>query len=160
MKKRIWLLAILVGLVGCAAMPTNLKSPSISLVNMRVLKADLFEQQLEVRLRVLNPNDVELPVDGLDVDVELADEPFAKGVSAREFSVPAGGEAQFDMIVTANAATALLKIAKADRKSREEIGYRLTGKLATRLGMFRSIPIDESGTVAIGDLFAKRRKGD
>ena len=94
----------------------------------------------------------------LDVEVELANEPFAQGVSAREFIVPAGGEAEFDMIVTANAATALLKIAGSDRKSREEIPYRVTGKLSTRIGLLRSIPFDESGTVPVNELLGKRRK--
>src|SRR5688572_31359497 len=81
-------------------------------------------------MKVRNPNDVELPVNGLDVDIELAEEPFARGVSVREFVVPANGEAEFDMQVTANAATALLKIAGGDRKS-DDIGYKLKGKLST-----------------------------
>ncbi|MGH7178721.1 MAG: LEA type 2 family protein [Tepidisphaeraceae bacterium] len=160
MKIRIWLLAVMGGLAGCAAIPTNLKSPDISFVGMRALEVSLFEQRLEVRLRVQNPNDIELPVNGLDVDVELADEPFAHGVSAREFIVPAQGEAEFDMIVTANAATALLKLARSDRKSLDEVGYRVSGKLSTRLGLFRSIPFDESGKLPLGELFAKRRRSE
>lgn len=160
MKKLIWPLAVMVGLAACTAIPVNLQTPDISFVAMRALEANLFEQRLEVRLRVQNPNDIELPVNGLDVDVELANEPFAHGVSAREFVVPARGEAEFDMIVTANAATALLKLAKSDRKSLEEVGYRVSGKLSTRLGLFRSIPFDESGKLPVGELFAKRRKTD
>src|SRR5262245_32650197 len=106
-------MALLAGLAlaGCTALPTNLETPEVSFVSLRAVEASVFEQRLEVRMKVRNPNDVELPVNGLDVDVELADEPFARGVSAREFVVPAGGEAEFDMLVTANAATALLKIA-------------------------------------------------
>jgi hypothetical protein len=92
--------------------------------------------------------------------MELAGEPFATGVTAREFVVPAHGEAEFDMIVTANAATALLKIAGGDRKSREEIGYRMKGRLSTKLGLLRSIPFEESGTLPLGDLTGKRRKAD
>jgi LEA14-like dessication related protein len=109
-------------------------------------------------MKVENPNDVELPVNGLDVDVELAGEPFAHGVSAREFVVPARGEAEFDMLVTANAAAALLKIAGSDRKT-DAIDYRLKGKLSTRLGLLRTIPFEESGSLPIADLLGKRRKG-
>ena len=110
---RLRALLLLVGLAsaGCAALPTNLETPVVSFVSLRAVEASVFEQRLEVRMKVRNPNDVALPVNGLDIDVELADEPFARGVSAREFVVPAGGEAEFDMLVTANAATALLKIA-------------------------------------------------
>lgn len=145
-------------LAGCAAIPTNLETPEVSFVGLRAVEASVFEQKLEVRMKVRNPNDIELPVNGLDVDIELADEPFAHGVSAREFVVPARGEAEFDMLVTANAATALLKIAGADRKT-DAIAYTVKGKLSTKIGLLRTIPFDESGTLPIADLLGKRRKG-
>lgn len=160
MKAR-WLIGIgLTALSACVGIPRNLQTPEVSFVGVRAVDASLFEQRLEVRMRVRNPNDIALPVTGLDVEMELADEPFAHGVSAREFTVPAQGEAEFDMRVTANIAAALLKIAGADRSSREEIGYRLKGRLSTRLGLLRSIPFDETGTLPLGDLTGKRRKGD
>lgn len=160
MTTRTWLATGLMLLAGCAGLGTQLETPEITFVGIRAVEASLFEQKLEVRLRVQNPNTMALPVNGLDVDMELAGEPFATGVSAREFVVPAHGEAEFDMIVTANAATALLKIAGGDRKSREEIGYRLKGRLSTKLGLLRSIPFEESGTLPLGDLTGKRRKAD
>lgn len=149
---------LVLALAGCAALPTNLETPEVSFVALRAVEASFFEQRLEVRLKVRNPNDVDLPVNGLDVAIELADEPFAHGVSAREFVVPAGGEAEFDMLVTANAATALLKIAGADRKT-DAIGYKVKGKLSTRIGLLRTIPFEETGTLPIADLLGKRRKG-
>ena len=158
MKSWMPLLVVLALVAGCVGLPSDLKTPEVSFVGLRAVDASLFEQRLEVRMKVRNPNTIELPVKGLDVEVELANEPFAQGVSAREFIVPAGGEAEFDMIVTANAATALLKIAGSDRKSREEIPYRVTGKLSTRIGLLRSIPFDESGTVPVNELLGKRRK--
>jgi LEA14-like dessication related protein len=144
-------------LSGCAAIPTNLKTPGISFVGLKTIEASVFEQKLEVRLKVSNPNSIELPVNGLDVDIELAGEPFAHGVSAREFVVPALGEAEFDMNVTANAATALLKIA-GERKG-DPIGYKLKGKLSTKLGLLRTIPFEESGTLPVADLLGKKHKG-
>jgi LEA14-like dessication related protein len=145
-------------LAGCAGIPRDLKTPEVAFVGLRAIEASVFEQKLEVRLKVHNPNSIELPVNGLDVDIELADEPFAHGVSARQFVVPAQGEAEFDMIVTANAATALLKIAGSDRRD-PDIGYRVKGKLSTRLGMLRTIPFDETGTLPIADLLGRKRKG-
>jgi hypothetical protein len=79
-------------------------------------------------------------------------------VSAREFVVPALGEAEFDMSVTANAVTALIKIAGGERKSKE-IDYRLKGKLSTRLGLLRTIPFEESGSLPIQQLLGKKVKG-
>jgi LEA14-like dessication related protein len=142
---------------GCASLPTNLKTPEVSFVSLRAVDASVFEQKLEVRMKVHNPNSIALPVNGLDVDMELAGEPFAHGVSAREFVVPANGEAEFDMNVTANAMNALLKI--AGERSTEAIGYKLKGKLSTRIGLLRTIPFEETGTVPVADLLGKRRKG-
>lgn len=152
----IWLAASL-ALAGCSALPINLETPEVSVVGIRGLEANFFEQRLEVRMLVKNPNAVELPVKGLDVDVELVDEPFAKGVSAREFVVPAKGEAEFDMIVTANAANAILKILSSGDQN-GEIGYKLKGKLSTQLGLLRSIPFEESGSLPVSDLLGKKRK--
>lgn len=154
------LVAAALVLTGCAALGAKLESPRVSVVGIRALEANLFEQTLEVRMRVQNPNALDIPVRGLDIDVEVADEPFAQGVSAREFTVPARGEAEFDMIVTAHAATALLRIATASRAEREQVGYRLKGKLSTKLGMLRSIPFEETGTLPLGDLGARKRASD
>lgn len=145
-----------VALAGCASLPTNLKTPEVSFVSLRAVEASVFEQKLEVRLKVSNPNAIELPVNGLDVDMELAGEAFARGVSAREFVVPANGEAEFDMNVTANAMNALLKIA-GDKSG--TVDYRLKGKLSTKIGLLRTIPFEESGRVPVTDLLGKKRKG-
>ena len=159
MRKLLLGLVASLALSGCAAVPLNLETPDVSVVGIRGLEANFFEQRLEVRLRVKNPNSVELPVNGLDVDVELADEPFAHGVSAREFVVPANGEAEFDMIVTANAANAILKIVGSGGQ-RGEVGYKLKGKLSTHLGLLRTIPFEETGTLPVADMLGKKRKKD
>ena len=58
---------------GCAAIPTNLETPEVSFVSLRAVEASFFEQLLEVRMKVRNPNDIELPVNGLDVGVIAGD---------------------------------------------------------------------------------------
>src|SRR5262245_7097290 len=152
----LWAAAIAVA--SCVGIPRDLKTPDVSFVGLRAVEASIFEQKLEIRMKVHNPNEIELPVNGLDIDIELADEPFAHGISARQFVVPARGEAEFDMLVTANAASALLKIASGEYKS-PDIGYRLKGKLSTRIGLLRTIPFEESGTLPMSDLLGKKRKG-
>lgn len=159
MRKMLLWLAGGLALAGCSALPINLETPEVSVIGIRGLEANFFEQRLEVRMLVKNPNAVELPVNGLDIEVELAEEPFATGVTAREFVVPANGEAEFDMIVTANAANAILKILGGGGQH-GEIGYKMKGKLSTKLGLLRTIPFEESGTLPVSDLLGKKRKKD
>lgn len=161
MRTKILAVGLATLLVACAGLGTKLETPHVAFVGLKALEGSIFEQRVVVRLLVQNPNQIELPVNGLDVDVELAGEPFAHGVSAREFTIPANGEAEFDMLVTANAVTALIKILGSDRKSREALEYRLKGKLSTRLGMWRSIPFEEKGTLPVGSISEKKgRKAD
>lgn len=147
---------------GCASLGTPLEAPRLSLVGIQLQDASFFEQRLLVRLRVKNPNDLVLPVKGLDVSFELDGEHFAEGVSARSFDVPALGEAEFDMLVTANAATAVLRIlekGKGKGKRAETLDYRIRGKLSTRLGLLRSVPFDERGTISLDSLLRGRVPG-
>lgn len=156
---RRWALATLamVLLAGCASLGTKLETPRLSLVGIQLQDASFFEQRLRVRLRVQNPNDLVLPVRGLDVQFELDGEDFAQGVSERAFDVPAFGEAEFDMLVTANAATALLRILDKDRGGRlEALDYRIRGKLSTSLGLLRSVPFDERGKIELDSLVRGR----
>jgi LEA14-like dessication related protein len=163
-----WLAMAIVGLAlacaGCSGLVPKLETPQLSLVGIRIQDMTFFEQHLLVRLRVRNPNDLALPVKGITVDFELAGEAFAEGVSARAFEVPAFGEAEFDMMVTANAATALLRIIDESRGKRvDSLDYRIRGKLSTSLGLLRSVPFDERGTIALDSLAGKDKnkvKGD
>lgn len=157
MSVRILAAISLLILAACAGTGARLQTPELSFVRMRTVEASLFEQKLELRLRVRNPNSLGLPVRGLEVDVELAGEHFAHGVSAREFTVPAQGEAEFDMLVTANAANALFRLATGDRQSREQVSYTLRGKLTTRLGISRTIPFEESGTLPLREFLGRHR---
>ena len=137
-------LVLLAGLAGCAY--ARLEKPTLQVVDVQMLKGDLLQQQLKLRMRVQNPNDRELPVAGITYELAVAGEAFSHGESERNFIVPALGSAEFDVNVTANAATALLKILAGGRKL-ETVDYRLTGKVALSSGMLRSIPFDQKGVV-------------
>lgn len=150
MRRRRWLAAVaLAALAGCAASPLNFKTPHLSLVGVTQAGGDLVEQRFTVRLRVQNPNERELPVKGLKVAIELAGEHLADGVSAREFTVPAGGEAEFDMQMRADAVGAVLKMLRQRGTGGKEIGYRIKGEVETKLGLFHRFPFEETGKIPL-----------
>ena len=82
-------------LVACSSLVPKLEKPTLSIVNVELLKSDVFEQRMKVRLHVQNPNDRALPIKGITYGLEVAGEPFANGVSGESFVVPALGEAEF-----------------------------------------------------------------
>lgn len=140
-------LLLAVALSGCALFVPKLQTPQLSIVDVEVLRANLMEQQLRVRMRVENPNDRSLPVKGLSYTVYLRGQEFATGVSDASFVVPALGTAEFNMDVTANAAGALFTILSKPRG--QGIDYRMKGRVELAHGWLRSIPFEESGTFSL-----------
>lgn len=135
----------LAALAACSAV-VPLQEPKLQVVGVELLRGDLLRQELRVRMRVQNPNDRQLPVRSITYEVQLGGEPFAHGESERDFLVPANGETEFDVSVTANAAAAVLKLVGSGRKL-DSVDYRINGKVSLSSGMFRNIPFDQKGTL-------------
>jgi LEA14-like dessication related protein len=134
-------------LAGCAS-ALKLEAPQLSVISMKVQSADLFSQRMLVRMRVLNPNARELPVKGISYRIEVNDAELAQGLTDKAFVVPAMGEAEFDVQVTANLATALSQILSR-KGSSDTLDYRLVGSVALSSGFLRRIPFDERGSVKL-----------
>ena len=127
---------------GCALVPA-FKEPQLDVVDVQLLRGDLLQQELRVRMLVRNPNDRALAVRRVEYEVKVAGEAFAHGESERDFNVPANGETQFDVGVTANAAAMVLRLLGGGR--RDAVDYQITGKVTLASGLVRSIPFDEKG---------------
>jgi len=141
------LLACLPWFSGCAALP-KFEAPKLSVVAIKVQGGDFFSQRLQVRLRVFNPNSRELPISGIAYRMEIMETEIGNGSTAAPFTVPAMGEAEFDMQITANLAGALGKILSR-KNSSEELAYRLVGDVSLSSGFLRRIPFDERGSVKL-----------
>jgi LEA14-like dessication related protein len=136
-------------LSSCAALAPKLETPRLSIVNVELVKSDLFEQRLRARIKVENPNDRELAVKGITYTIEVGGEEFGRGISGSSFVVPRLGEAEFDMNVTANMAGTLMRLATRARESGrtpDTVDYRIVGKVSLATGMLRSIPFEERGS--------------
>lgn len=142
-----WRAAVLAAMLlagsGCAM--TRLQPPQLQVVEVGLIGASVLKQQLRLRMRVHNPNDVELPVRGISYEVQLAGETFASGESERDFVVPALGETEFSLDVTANAAGALLRLL-GERGNPE---YRVLGRVHLARGLLRSIPFEHKGELRL-----------
>jgi LEA14-like dessication related protein len=148
LARRIALLALVSSwFAGCASLP-KLEAPKLSVISMKVQSADIFSQRLQVRMRVLNPNARELPIKGISYRIEVNEAELAQGLTDTPFVVPAMGEAEFDVQVTANLATALASLLSS-RGSRDTLDYRLIGSVALSSGFLRRIPFDERGSVKL-----------
>jgi LEA14-like dessication related protein len=149
-RRRFACACVVAALLGACALTPKLQTPQISVSEVQILSSDLWQQRLRVRMHVQNPNDGALPVKGLEYTIEVEGQQFASGESAASFTVPALGEADFDMNVTTNLAATLLKLLARGPDARGQgIAYRLAGKLSLSQGLLRSIPFEERGTFTL-----------
>lgn len=139
------LLLVLLG--GCAWFMPHLKTPRITVVGVQVRRANFWQQHLQVRLHVHNPNGISLPVEALTYTLAVNGRPVASGRCAQSFTVPAHGSAEFNTEVTANMAGAFLLI--LSHGTHVPVHYRLRGKVELAYGLLRGLPFDEHGVIAL-----------
>lgn len=142
----------LLSLAGCASFGPRLEAPTLQIADLEIVKGDLFEQRLRARVRVQNPNAQELRVRGITYSIELGGEELGRGLSGSSFVVPAQGEAEFDMTITANLAGTLLRLVERARKadgSPSELSYRLRGEVRLERGIVRTVPFERTGSLPL-----------
>lgn len=148
MRRVFWVLLVVVALLAACA--PRLQKPEISLVGIDLVGLGLVEQRFVLRLRIRNPNDVDLPVNALNFDVELNARHFARGVSDKPVLIPRQGETILEVKTVSRLAEILKPLRDAQKNGRERIGYRVFGSVD--LEGFGSIPFDRSGDVSLSFL--------
>lgn len=143
------LLAVLAVLVAaCSTLGPKLEAPRLSLVGIQVLSTDMFAQRFKVRVLVKNPNDLEIPVRGIEYTIILMGDSFAEGETTDRFVLPAKGEAEFDMLVTTNFVSSFGRLlSRVGGGKLENIEYEISGKIYVEKGILRKIPFSHQGTV-------------
>jgi LEA14-like dessication related protein len=144
-------------LAACSTLPSNLITPKVSLVGIQMMSTDMFAQKFRVRVKVENPNDLELGVKGLEYQILLMGDSFAEGNSVDRFMLPAKGEAEFDMLVTTNFVSSLGRlISRVGGGKLENLDYEISGDVLLEKGMMRKIPFNHHGKVDISKALAKK----
>lgn len=146
--RALFLTACALIIAACSSLGPKLEAPKIELVGVQMLSTDMFAQRFKVRVKVMNPNDLELPVRGLEYTIIMMGDTFAEGVSNDSFLLPARGEAEFDMMVTTNFVSSFGRLlSRVQGGKLEGVDYEIAGKVMVDKGMFRKIPISHRGTV-------------
>jgi len=140
------LVMITLSLSACVWMFTDLKAPKVSLIAIEPLHFGLFEQRFNLRLRLQNTNDTELPIRGMVYALQLNGADFAQGVSDQEITLPEYGEEVIDVPVVANLGRLLRQLTRIDS---DRIRYKLSGHMGLMNKTFK-LPFDYEGEVDFG----------
>ena len=147
MLPRLTLIVLALTLSGCSLVTPKFTRPNVTVISVELRGGNLLQQNFAVKLNIQNPNDRALPVRGLHVELNVGGEQIASGVSDRAIIVPAFGESEFDMTITANLALALLKLADKANQHADTIDYEVTGVANIDLPFLRALPFHQSGSL-------------
>lgn len=144
---RIFALALALLLAACA--PVISKPPAVTLAGVDLESIGLFEQRYILQLRVTNPNDSDIPVEGVSFDIELNGMHFASGVSNSAVTIPRLGEALLEVKATSNLASFMRQLRDLNKDGKSGLDYRIKGDL--RVSGYGAVPFDRAGEVAFPD---------
>lgn len=111
---------------GCASLG-NLDAPELTLVNLQLTDATLFETTLEVQLRIANPNPEPITFNGAKFKLTLDDRKVGRGMSPETVTIDRLETAVVNVPFHVNNATLLLRVKEILEK--KSVNYGLQGTL-------------------------------
>jgi len=139
-------------LSGCAGLQPNLKAPEVTVRNVALGKFDFSGLDVLVDLRVKNPNDLTLPLTGIEYGLILQNVKVAEGRQAKAVTLQALGETDMQLGVTVNllnTATELVPLLLNKRSAPKSLSYQVDGRVKLDWWYMPSIPFNKAGQVAL-----------
>ena len=136
-------LIVAAAFTGCAGLPPGAQAPAVTIADFGVGNAGLFEQQFNLKLRIQNPNPEEFRVDGMAFDLEINDQPFARGVGNQLVTVPRYGSAFMPVEAVSTLGGLIRQFGRIAQGDKPVFKYRLKGSLSIAGGA--RVPFDERG---------------
>lgn len=125
---RWWVLMGLLLLTGCASLPFTLAPPKVSLVDLKALPAGVMEQRFQLTLRLSNPNNQALTLNGLDVALAVNDSDLVRALSSETVVLPRLGNELLVLEAKVSTIDLIRQGLRLANKKDEPLNYRLHGK--------------------------------
>ncbi len=132
--------------LGCAAATprAETEAPEVYLSNITPLEAGLFEQTMQVDLRILNPNNFDLEVTGIDVQLDVNDVRLTRAVSNHTVTIPRLGESSLSIVARTTSVDIIRHIVASQQ--RQEMGYEIRGRVYLGNASVESVSFKHAGT--------------
>lgn len=132
---------------SCSTIPKDFESPRVNIADMTAKDVALFEQRFDVKLRVQNPNDTDISVNGMKFDIELNDREFGNGMSGQRVNVPRFGSETVDVEVITTLGSFLRQVQDFSGGAGQKVRYRLKGTAFVVAPSQFKVPFDEKGEI-------------
>jgi len=146
---RTWLALVLVALASaCASVVGPVEEPRISITSIRLLPPSGAEQRIEVGLKLMNPNGFDLKAKGIVVNAGFNDVPVLSGAIAEPPVVPAYGEQEMKMTLSASLLNGIRLVRSIMQHPEDPVSYRLDARIDLKLPLTRTLRILKQGEIA------------
>ena len=146
MRRLLALLCLLV-LISCSSLPRNTPRLDVTLADITPTEVGLFEQQYKIGLRVQNPSDHAIAIDGFAYQIEINGKPFAHGVSDESTTVPRFGQVVMSATAVSSLSGLVGQIRQLASGSSDKLSYRIMGSFSVSGG--GAIPFDQRGEIGL-----------
>ena len=146
----LWLCLMILGfsLVGCAGLYGSMERPHINIANVMPREIKLFEQVFDLELRIQNPNDSALAINGLAFELDINDKRFATGVSNQTVTIDRLSSDTVRVEAITTLWGFLMQIAEMQRTGMPRVTYHLKGGLYVGSPSIK-LPFDDRGEIKI-----------
>lgn len=143
---RTWPMLIVAAVTACSTMPKDFETPKFGIADIAPKDVAVFEQRFDVQLRIQNPNNFDLGINGIRFQIDLNEKEFGNGMSGQAVTIPRFGSE----VITAEVITGLggfLRQMQGMSASATKLRYRLKGKAFAQAPSSFTIPFDENGEI-------------
>lgn len=127
MKAKRLLGLLLLGLTACAALPTVLDKPQVSVSKIELTGVSKEGASFQLSLDVYNPNSVSLTVQSLDAELTVSGKLLAQGQSQAPVRLDAKAHAKLTLAVLTEAEATRLILLDLIKAPTKKYPYRLLG---------------------------------
>ncbi len=120
-------LLLLIQLTGCATL--KLQPPQIAVTGIKPAASTGLSAAFEIQLNIVNPNGVNLPIKGMSYQLALNGVQVLRGASGNIPSIPAYGETNVSLPVTANLFAAPKLLLQLADQSTSALDYELSATI-------------------------------
>lgn len=142
-------LAASISLQACSSVPRRVTPPQANLLELRIIEAGPEGQLFGLRLQIVNPNEVEIPVVRLDIDIRLGGEGRLIGDHSTPFTLPARGSETLEFEVFSELVSSAPRLLAFSQGPDNLLAYEFHGELVLEATLREPIEMFRRGQVPL-----------
>ena len=133
--------------LACATVGREVLPPDVYVIDIQPLESTALEQRMRVDLRVRNPNDFALEIDGVRFDLDLNGTRFARGLGNERVTLPRLDEARISVVSTTGVMDWVRQFAALAQPGRKDMDYRVAGRFFLADSILGHVDFESSGNL-------------